>query len=175
MRDTVQTIENLQKENELLKEEKAQLEVKLKWFEEQHRLHLNKIFGSSSEKSGTDQLSLFNEAESETKPETPEPTVEEIAYKRKKKQGRRAEMLKDLPVETIEYHLPENEQNCDCGAKLHIMSKEVRKELKIVPATVSVVEHVQYVYSCRDCEKNNTNTTVKTAKMPAPTISVFGK
>jgi transposase len=171
MRDTVQTIENLQTEVELLKEEKAQLEVKLKWFEEQHRLHLNKIFGSSSEKSGTDQLSLFNEAESETKPETPEPTVDEIAYKRKKKQGRRAEMLKDLPVEIIEYRLPENEQNCDCGTKLHIMSKEVRKELKIVPATVSVVEHVQYIYSCRDCEKNNTNTTVKTAKMPAPTIS----
>ncbi|MDQ1252940.1 MAG: transposase [Euryarchaeota archaeon] len=97
MSDTVQTIENLKTEVELLKEEKAQLEnkyteleLKLKWFEEQHRLHLNKIFGSSSEKTSTDQLSLFNEAESETKPEIPEPTVEEIAYKRKKKQGHRA-------------------------------------------------------------------------------------
>lgn len=170
MRDIVQTIENLQTAVELLKEEKAQLELKLKWFEEQHRLHLNKIYGSSSEKTNTAQLCIFNEAESETKPEIPEPIIEEIAYKRKKKQGHREEMLKDLPVEIIEYHLTEEEQNCDCGAELHIMSKEVRKELKIVPAKVSVVEHVQYVYSCRDCEKNNTNTTVKTAKMPKSPI-----
>jgi transposase len=170
MRDTVQTIENLQTENELLKEEKAKLEVKLKWFEEQHRLHMNKLYGTSSEKTVTAQLSIFNEAESEAKPEVPEPTIEEITYKRRKKHGHREEMMKDLPVETIEYHLPEEEQNCDCGSKLHIMGKEVRKELKIVPAQVSVVEHVQYVYSCRDCEKNNTNTTVKTAKMPKPTI-----
>jgi transposase len=170
MRDTVQTIENLQAENWLLKEEKAQLEVKLKWFEEQNRLHLNKIFGSSSEKTSPEQISIFNEAESEAKPEIPEPAVEQITYKRKKKQGQREEMLKDLPVETIEYCLPEEKQNCDCGGSLHIMSKEVRKELKIVPAQVSVVEHVQYIYSCRDCEINNTNTTVKIAKMPAPPI-----
>lgn len=170
MGDTVKVIENLQAENELLKEEKAQLEVKLKWYEDQHRLHLNKMYGSKSEKTSPEQLVLFNEAESEAKPEIPEPTIEEITYKRKKKQGHREEMLKDLPVETVEYHLPEEEQKCECGAKLHIMSKEVRKELKIVPAQVSVVEHVQHIYACRDCEKNNTNTTVKTAKMPKPTL-----
>lgn len=68
MRDTVQTIDNLQAEVELLKEEKANLEVKyteielkLKWFEEQHRLHLNKIFGSSSEKTSPEQISIFNQ------------------------------------------------------------------------------------------------------------------
>jgi transposase len=170
MGETLQTIEKLQAENELLRDEKASLELKLKWFEEQHRLHLSKLYGSSSEKTSSDQLSLFNEAESEAKPEIPEPTIEEITYKRRKKQGHREEMLKDLPVETIEYHLSEEEQTCDCGCKLHIMSKEVRKELKIVPAEVSVVEHIQYIYSCRDCEKNNTNTTVKTAKMPKPTL-----
>ena len=93
-------------------------------------------------KTSSEQLALFNEAESEAKPEAPEPTIEEINYKRRKKQGHREEILKDLPVETIEYHLPEEEQKCDCGGKLHIMSKEVRKELKIVPAQVSVVEHV---------------------------------
>jgi len=51
------------------------------------------------------------------------------------------------------------------------MSKQIRKELKIVPAQLSVVEHVQHIYSCRECEKNDINTNVKTAKMPKPPIS----
>jgi transposase len=144
--------------------------MKLKWFEDQHRLHQQKLFGRSSEKTSPEQLSLFNEAESDVKPEMPEPTVEEITYKRRKKQGHKEEILKDLPVETIEYHLPEEEQVCDCGCRLHIMSKEVKKELKIVPAQASVVEHVQYVYACRNCEKNDINTTIKTALMPKPAL-----
>jgi transposase len=170
MGDAVKVIENLQVEVELLKEEKAQLEMKIKWYEDQYRLHMHKMYGGSSEKLDNGQISLFNEAEAESKPEIPEPEFGEIAYTRKKKQGHREEMLKDLPVETIEYHLPEEEQACKCGGKLHIMSREVRKELKIVPAQVNVVEHVQYVYACRDCEKNNTSTAVKTAKMPKPTL-----
>ncbi|MBR3771527.1 MAG: IS66 family transposase zinc-finger binding domain-containing protein [Clostridium sp.] len=32
------------------------------------------------------------------------------------------------------------------------MKKEIRRELKIVPAKVSIVEHVTYVYSCRNCD-----------------------
>jgi transposase len=177
MENLVERIGTLEEEIEALRQQKAQLEtkyteleLKLKWFEEQQRLYLAKMYGKSSEKLDNGQLPLFNEAESEAKPEAPEPTVEEITYKRRKKQGHREEMLKDLPVETVEYHLPETEQTCECGGNLHIMSKEVRKELKIVPAQVSVVEHIQYVYSCRDCEKNNTNTHVKTAKMPKPAI-----
>ena len=170
MGDTIKAIENLQAEVELLKDEKAQLEMKVKWYEEQYRLHIHKMYGKSSEKLDNGQISLFNEAESEAKPEAPEPNIEKITYERRKKQGHREEMLKDLPVETVEYHLSEEEQTCDCGGNLHIMSKEVRKELKIVPAQISVVEHVQNIYTCRDCEKNNTTTPVKTAKMPKPAI-----
>jgi len=167
----VERIGSLEAENELLKEEKAQLELKLKYFEEQQLLYLAKMYGRSSEKLDNGQISFFNEAESEAKPEAPEPTIEKITYERKKKQGHREEKLKDLPVETVEYHLPGEEQTCECGGNLHIMSKEVRKELKIVPAQISVVEHVQYVYACRDCEKNNTNTPIKTAPMPKPAIT----
>jgi transposase len=170
MENKENVVEKLQTEIELLKQEKANLELKLKWFEEQHRLSLQKRFGRSSEATGPWQLSLFNEAESETKPEAPEPTIEEITYKRKKQQGHRDEMLKDLPVETIEYCLPEEEQICVCGGKLHVMSKVVRRELKVIPAQFSVVEQVQFVYACRDCEENDTTTTVKTAPMPKPPI-----
>lgn len=125
MENLAESVKTLQAENELLKEEKALLELKIKWFEDQHRLHLNKMYGKSSEKSeklDNGQISLFNEAESEAKPEAPEPTIEEIKpYKRRKKQGHREEMLKDLPVETVEYHLSEKEQKCDCGGNLHVI------------------------------------------------------
>jgi len=175
---TIVTIEELQEknaileqQNSLLQQQIAELTAKLNWFTEQFRLSQHRQFGRSSEQTIPEQQSLFNEAEAEAKPELPEPTVEEITYKRRKRQGHREEMFKDLPVETIEYRLPEEEQICSCcGGKLHEMSTEVRKELKIIPAQVSVVEHVRYVYACRDCEQNEINTPIKTAPMPRPAL-----
>ncbi|RBP35333.1 IS66 family transposase [Garciella nitratireducens] len=46
------------------------------------------------------------------------------------------------------------------------MSKEIRKELKVIPAQVVVVEHVKNIYACRNCEKENITTPIITAKMP---------
>jgi len=67
----------------------------------------------------------------------------------------------------IEYRLPEEEQVCPCcGGKLHEMSTEVREELKIIPAKVSIVKHVRYVYACRNCEQNEVSTPIITASMP---------
>ncbi len=172
------SIEQLQNENSILREKIASLEnknielsVKLNWFEEHFRLDQHRLFGRSSEKTTCpEQQTLFNEAEAldAVKPAVPEPTVEEITYTRKKKQkGHREEMLKDLPVETIEYKLPEDQQICDvCGGILHEMSTETTRELKIIPPQVTVVENIRYVYGCRDCEKNETTTSIVTAPMP---------
>ena len=172
------TIEKLQEENillnqqnSLLQQQISELQGKLDWFMEQFRLSQHRQFGHSSEQTQPEQINLFNEAETEAKPDAPEPTVEEITYKRRKRQGHREEMFKDLPVETIEYRLPEEEQVCDCcGGKLHEMSTEVRKEIKIIPAQVSVVEHIRYIYACRNCEQNEINTPIKTAQMPKPAL-----
>src|SRR5690606_23438621 len=121
--------------------------------------------------STKEQPSLFNEAEKEAEPELKEPTVETITYKRRNRQGHREEMLKDLPVETIEYRLPPEEQVCpNCGGPLHEMSTEVRQELKVFPAQVKIVKHVRYIYSCRRCEREDISTPVVTAKAPSPVI-----
>ena len=166
-------LEQLQMENALLRQEMAELIAKLSWFEEQFRLSQQRRFGKSSEQTSADQLNLFNEAEAEAKPSLPEPIAEEIvaSYRRKKTSGSREELLQDLPVEKVEYRLPPEEQTCACcGGDLHEMSTEVRKELKIVPAKVSLVEHIRYVYGCRHCENNEITTPVITASMPAPVI-----
>ena len=89
------TIEKLQTEIEILKQEKAELEAKLKWFEEQFRLHQHKLFGRSSEKTEVpEQLNLFNEAESEAKPAVPEPTLEELHINVVKSRGTEKKCLK---------------------------------------------------------------------------------
>ncbi|SFP76641.1 Transposase C of IS166 homeodomain-containing protein [Caldicoprobacter faecalis] len=109
------TIEELMKENSLLKQEIEELKAKLRWFEEQFRLSRQKMYGRSSEKTNSgegEQLSFFNEAEKESNAEAAEPAIEEITYKRRKRKGYREENIKDLPLEVIEYRLPEEEQIC---------------------------------------------------------------
>ncbi len=50
------------------------------------------------------------------------------------------------------------------------MSKEIRKELKVIPAQVVVVEHVKNIYTCRNYKKENITTPIITAKMPNPVL-----
>jgi transposase len=171
MENIAEIITELNNRCALLEQQNAELTAKVNWYEEQFRLSQQKRFGRSTEKTNPDQLLLFNEAETEAKPDAPEPVIEEITYRRKKSQGKREAQLKDLPVETIEYRLPLKEQVCSCcGESLHEMSTEVRQELKVIPAQVSVVKHVRYVYACRRCQKEDIRTPIITAPMPAPVL-----
>ncbi len=161
------TIEYYKERNEKLEMENETLEAKLKWYEEQLRLSQHQKFSASSEKTNPDQLSLFNEAEGTSNSTIEEPTVETITYRRKKQRGHREQNLENLPTETIEYRLCDEEQVCSsCDSELHEMSTEVRKELKVIPAQVKVVEHVRHVYSCRHCERHEIETPIVTAPMP---------
>jgi transposase len=174
--DLLKRLEQLEKQNAELEaklEKQNELETKLKWFEEQFRLHQQKRFGISSEKTNPDQLELFNEVEKEANPDLPEPTVESITYqRRRKKRGHREMMLENLPVETVEYRLSSEEQVCSCcNGALHEMSTEVRQELKHIPAELKVIKHVRYVYSCRHCEREEIETPIITAPMPKPVYS----
>lgn len=138
------------------------------WILEQLKLSKKKIYGSSAEKIAEDygQLNLFNEAELERQPLEPEPKLEEITYRRRKSKKRNQnEIYGDLPVEEIVYDIPEEEKTCEkCGSEMSFMKYEIRKELKIVPAKVSVVEHKKAVYVCKNCDKNGIEANFKTAK-----------
>jgi transposase len=152
-----------------LAKELAETKAKLNWFEEQHRLSLSRRFAPSSEKTDPNQFMLFDEAEAVSDITVPEPTVEEITYKRRKAKGKRDEQLKDLPEVVVFYDLPLEEQICPCcEGPLHDMDKEVRRELTIVPAQVFVTKHVRSVYTCRHCQAHEIETPIKTATMPNP-------
>ena len=55
----------------------------------------------------------------------------------------------------------------ECGSTMTGIGKEVRRRLKLVPAKAVVVEDWYYTYACRECEKENTETTtVKASREP---------
>ncbi len=164
-------IQELENRCALLEQQNAELTSKVSWFEEQFRLSQQQKFGRSSEQTGEGQIQLFNEPESEADSSSPEPVMEEITYKRRKQKGHREAKIKDLPQETIEYRLPFEEQVCSCcGSELHEMSTQTRQEIKIIPAQASVVNHVQYVYACRRCDREETETPIVNAPKPAPVL-----
>lgn len=145
-----------------------ELNANYTWLLQQLKLSKKKIYGSSAEKIAEDygQLNLFNEAEMERQPIAVEPKIEEITYKRKKASKRKQrEIYGDLPVEEIIYDIPEEEKICEnCKSEMSFMKYEVRRELKIVPAKVTVVEHKRAVYVCKNCDKNGIESSFKTAK-----------
>ena len=175
------SVSKLQEENRILSSRIADLEAEnssLKklndWYIEQFKLKQKEKFGRSSEKDNDDQLSffdIFNETETLKEPIVIEPKEEEIlvsSYKKKKKRG---ENFSELPVETIEYKLEDEEKVCDnCTSPLSEMKKEVRKELVIIPAQVKVLEHVTHVYSCRACDKEGISGFIKSADSPKALI-----
>jgi transposase len=181
MGDTVavaEQIESLQQECVSLKQENTELKKQVELLLEERRLARHRLFGSSSERSDANQLLLFNEAEAEsdqavgqeTETDKPSTETETITYERRKKQpGHREAMIEHLPIEQIEYRLSEDELGCRCcGNVMHEMSTEIRRELKHIPAQTVVVEHVQYIYGCRSCDRNEIETPVVKAQMPRP-------
>ncbi len=168
-----QTVTISKEEYEGLKSHTAELEQQLKWVMEQLGLAKKRQFGSSSEKSIYGQIDFFNEAEAGAQEDAAEPELYESIRPYTRKKGKRGieSMPEDLPVEVVEYTLSADDQNCPkCGNDLHVMGKEVREELKIVPARAVIVRHICYVYSCRACEKGGTGVPVTKAPMPKPVI-----
>ena len=158
----------LSSQNKNLSQKVAELEKINQHYLEQLRLSKKKIFGASSEQvtEGYEQLNLFNEAESERTTLLPEPKIEEITYKRKKSKKKSFdEKYGDLPVEEVISDISEEEKICEkCGSEMTFMKYEIRRELKIIPAQVKVVEHKKAVYVCKECDKNGIEANFKTAE-----------
>lgn len=155
---------------EALAEEMARLKAENLWLKEQLGLVKHRLYAPSSEKTPVGQEAmLFNEAEACAVPEASEPVSEPITYTRRKFTGQRELNLSGLPVAEIVYELPEHEQVCPvCEGRLHTMGADVRQELQIVPAVVTLVRHVQTKYTCRHCQAHDIKTPVVRAAMPPP-------
>jgi transposase len=147
-----------------------QLEAKVAWFEEQFHLSRHKLFGASSERNLKEQPNLFNEAEAIAEDGPVEEEIRQSIQYERKKPGRKP-IPQNIPMERIEYRLPEEERICKvCGGPAHEMSEQVRHEIEMIPAQVKIIQHVTIIYGCRNCEKNSTEVPIQTAKAPRPVI-----
>ncbi len=122
-----------------------QLEEMLLYFKGQR-------FGASSESLNSDQLGLFDSEkdsieETEIIKETPV-----SSHIRKKKSGR-CSFSEDLKIIEIKHDISEEEKICSCnGQQKKCIGEERSREIKYIPATVEVIEHVRLKYACPACE-----------------------
>ena len=118
------------------------------------------MFGRSSERlryaEGYEQLSFFNDAETESDSSAPEPK-EDILVPAHKSKARRTkeELTENLPHKEVIVECEGEDKKCDiCGAELVCIGKEkLRSELNIVPAQIFVIDYYRNVYKCAECEK----------------------
>lgn len=146
-----------------------------KWYLEQLKLSKKKIFGASAEKISEEygQLNFFNEAEAERTELLAEPEIEEVVIEKhtRKKKSSYSEKYKNLPVEEVIYDVDPQDKICNkCDSEMSFLKYEIRREIKIVPAKVSVVEHKKAVYVCKECDKNGIESNFVSAKATAPLI-----
>lgn len=143
------------------------------------------IFGQSSEKTKytqemPEQLSLFNEAEIEAKPNEKEKTVVIEKHERKAKRTHE-ELIANLPVEEVVLTIPEEERSCGkCGSELIPIGKEkVCDKLVIIPAQFKIERTYRESYKCESCgvneEKDSSlpdieKQTIVKAPVPEPVI-----
>ena len=149
----------------------AKLEALVEWYEHQFRLLKRHRFGASSEITGPDfrQLTILGEVTVAPPP----PETEEVTVKRKKRVGKRAEDLANLPVTRVDFELPEGERNCPkCDGPMSDIGVTVRHKIEIIPAQAILKEEAIHSYKCGsiDCEEREGRQTIVTAGAPASLI-----
>jgi transposase len=169
----------LKSEVSVLRAEYAEINGKLSWLLEQLSSNRRKLYGQSSEKSVYDQIGLFGDKLADVplfdSPEAAPQPVETIPQKNQpRKRGEMGSRLPPgLPVETIECDLPEDKRDCpECGAPMFVIGREVvRREVKIIPASITILEYVRNSYSCRPCANtSDEQTPIVKADLPPQLI-----
>ncbi|MGL4373223.1 MAG: IS66 family transposase zinc-finger binding domain-containing protein, partial [Turicibacter sp.] len=164
----------LTEQNKRLFAQNEELLHQVRHLTEQVQYMNKKLFGSSSEKTKVDdnQISLWEDSFFEVAEETDTQTVEDITYRRKKKKGKKAELLRNLSIEEVHCELHDKDCLCQhCGETMKsIGKKEVRSDLKYVPARLIRKVYFSYAYAC-NCHNEATEAkNIRCAEVPKAVI-----
>ena len=158
-----------------LKSRVKELEILVKYYEEQMKLSRKKQFGSSSEKSCYDQISLdiFNELEATVDIPAEETEATVIKEHTRRKRQFVEKFPDDVPTTEIVIELTEEERVCpDCGEMMaEIGHEEARREYVLIPAKVELRKYVTTTYACKRCEKDNIHVPMKKSAAPPAVIA----
>ena len=158
-----------------LQDHNAQLAASVELLREENRWLKSQLFGRSSEKRTSDEVSpdqarlMFNEAEAIAHTPTPSaaPEVLTIPAHSRKKSGRKA-LPSDLPRIEVIHDLPEADKHCaQDGSVLEVIGDEQAEQLDYVPAKLRVIRHVRLKYGCPCCKQG--------VKLAAAPIQLFPK
>jgi len=132
------------------------------------RLMQKARFGSTSEKTvydtDSDQISIFNEAETLDKAKVEEPGFTTVkGYARIKKSLRKDKIIADLPVKEVICDLVDSDKFCEqCGTELKVIGKEtVREEIEYIPAKLQIIRYVRLAYECPKCKHTDNPFIIK--------------
>lgn len=85
-----------------------------------------------------------------------------------RRRGKRKPFPEYLPRERMVHELPEDELLLDNGLRYVKIGEEISSQLDVVPAKVTVVEHVRYKYAVPGFEEYGVKTAPYSSKQPLP-------
>ena len=165
--ELVGKLENAEKENEVLRQEKQALEELNRSLASENRslqsriqVLLRRIFGRHSEKIDPNQLLLFEELFQEAKKAVEEERAtkdEEVEWKLERRRTRphgRGPLPDHLLRKREEIHPDPADRICICcGKEMQPIGEEVTEELEYVPCQCYVRQIARIKYGCHDCQE----------------------
>lgn len=114
---------------------------------------------------------VFNEAEAILDEHDKALLATSASVKTEKDKPKRRPLPAQLPRVEVVIDLDEGDKKCDCcQSPLHKMGESSSEALEFVPAHIKVIKTIRPKYTCRHCEREGTESVVKTAKVPAIVI-----
>ena len=183
LEEALEFIRKLQAENTELHAENSELKatvdkqnIMLSNLNEMLVKNRKAMFGKSSEQlgniEGSEQLSLFNEAEQEYSASAVEPTVETVMVKShpRKKRLSREELPESVEHKKVVIDL--DDKKCpECGAEMVCIGEEfVRSKLNNIHAKISEIDYYQKKYKCKSCEEKDPEISIVKPNLPVPVI-----
>ena len=155
----------LPEDPELLKQFALQLlqawqkqERRIEQLEHQIDQLLRRYYGPRSERLDPNQLMLFLAEEGALPPAPPQEPAPPAAKTGSRPAGSghgRRQLPANLPRKRIEHTLPQQQLPCPgCGHERIKFAEEVSEQLEYEPASLLVVQHVRFKYSCRNCQEH---------------------
>ena len=135
---------------------------------------LRRFYGPHNERFDPAQLLLFGKL-IDAAPLDVAAIEQEAARKLQTRRPRHKHGRQELPEcldrIPIPHDLRADQKPCPCcGKPRRCIGTEVTEQLEYFPASVKVLQHVQYRYACDDCEKNGDNPQIELAQKPPQPI-----